>query len=58
MNIANKVWKYNDKTVIEPFRVIQERKKNGLHPSCPELTPTLQKSRIPQILGGEDEVPL
>ncbi|MGI9320401.1 MAG: nucleoside phosphorylase [Thiogranum sp.] len=27
--------KYGDKVVIEPARVIQERKKIGLHPSCP-----------------------
>jgi len=26
---------YGDKAVIEPVRVIQERKKIGLHPSCP-----------------------
>jgi len=26
---------YGDKAVIEPARVIQERKKIGLHPSCP-----------------------
>ena len=27
--------KYDDKAVIEPARVIEERKKIGLHPSCP-----------------------
>ena len=27
--------KYGDKAVIEPDRVIEERKKIGLHPSCP-----------------------
>ena len=27
--------KYGDKAVIEPARVIQERKQIGLHPSCP-----------------------
>jgi uridine phosphorylase len=30
-----KVRKYGDKAVIEPARVIKERKKIGLHPSCP-----------------------
>jgi hypothetical protein len=29
--------KYGDRAVIEPARVIQERKKIGLHPSCPVL---------------------
>ena len=36
-----KARKYGDKAVIEPARVIQERKKIGLHPSCPELTENL-----------------
>ncbi len=31
-NIARK---YGDKVVIEPARVIQERKQIGLRPSCP-----------------------
>jgi uridine phosphorylase len=35
MSIPNKARKYGDKAVIEPSRVIQERKKVGLHPSCP-----------------------
>ncbi|MHC4689841.1 MAG: nucleoside phosphorylase [Planctomycetota bacterium] len=35
MSISNKARKYGDKVVIEPARVIQERKKIGLHPSCP-----------------------
>jgi hypothetical protein len=35
MNMPNKVRKYGDKVVIEPTRVIHERKKIGLHPSCP-----------------------
>ena len=35
MNIQNKSLKYGDKAVIEPARVIQERKKIGLHPSFP-----------------------
>jgi uridine phosphorylase len=35
MSIPNKARKYGDKAVIEPARVIQERKKIGLHPSCP-----------------------
>ena len=35
MSISNKARKYGDKAVIEPDRVIQERKKIGLHPSCP-----------------------
>ena len=33
--MVNKARKYGDKAVIEPARVIQERKKIGLHPSCP-----------------------
>jgi uridine phosphorylase len=33
--MPNKARKYGDKAVIEPARVIQERKKIGLHPSCP-----------------------
>jgi uridine phosphorylase len=33
--MPNKTRKYGDKAVIEPARVIQERKKIGLHPSCP-----------------------
>jgi hypothetical protein len=35
MSMANNARKYGDKAVIEPVRVIQERKKIGLHPSCP-----------------------
>jgi len=35
LNISDKAQKYGDKAVIEPARVIQERKKIGLHPSCP-----------------------
>jgi uridine phosphorylase len=35
MSIPNKARKYGDKAIIEPARVIQERKKIGLHPSCP-----------------------
>ena len=35
MSIPNKARKYDDKAVIEPARVIQERKDAGLHPSCP-----------------------
>jgi hypothetical protein len=35
MSMSNKARKYGDKAVIEPARVIQERKKVGLHPSCP-----------------------
>ena len=35
MSMLNKARKYGDKVVIEPARVIQERKQNGLHPSCP-----------------------
>ena len=35
MNMPNKARKYGDRAVIEPARVIQERKKVGLHPSCP-----------------------
>ena len=27
--------KYDDTAIIEPTRVIEERKKIGLHPSCP-----------------------
>jgi uridine phosphorylase len=34
MSIPNKAGKYNGKAVIEPRKVIQERKKKGLHPSC------------------------
>jgi hypothetical protein len=33
--MGHKTRKYDDKVVIEPARVIQERKKIGLHPSCP-----------------------
>jgi len=33
--MPNKARKSGDKAVIEPARVIQERKKIGLHPSCP-----------------------
>ena len=33
--MPNRARKYGDKAVIEPARVIQERKKIGLHPSCP-----------------------
>ena len=35
MSMPNKARNYGDKAVIEPARVIQERKKIGLHPSCP-----------------------
>ncbi len=35
MSMPNKARKYGDKAVIEPARVIQERKQIGLHPSCP-----------------------
>ena len=35
MSIPNKARKYGDEAVIEPARVIQERKQIGLHPSCP-----------------------
>jgi uridine phosphorylase len=35
MSMPPKARKYGDKAVIEPARVIQERKKIGLHPSCP-----------------------
>jgi uridine phosphorylase len=35
MSIVNKAKKYGNKAVIEPARVIQERKKIGLHPSRP-----------------------
>ncbi|MHC4140639.1 MAG: nucleoside phosphorylase [Planctomycetota bacterium] len=38
MSMPNKTLKYGDKAVIEPARVIQERKKIGLHPSCPVPT--------------------
>jgi uridine phosphorylase len=33
--MGHKTRKYDDKVVIEPARVIQERKQIGLHPSCP-----------------------
>jgi uridine phosphorylase len=35
MSMPNNARKYGDKAVIEPAGVIQERKKIGLHPSCP-----------------------
>jgi hypothetical protein len=35
MIMLDNEWKYADKAVIEPARVIEERKKIGLHPSCP-----------------------
>ncbi|MHC4114446.1 MAG: nucleoside phosphorylase [Planctomycetota bacterium] len=35
MSIPNRARKYGDKAVIEPVRVIEERKQIGLHPSCP-----------------------
>ncbi len=35
MSKPNKARKYDDKGIIEPVRVIEERKKIGLHPSCP-----------------------
>ena len=35
MSVPNKERKYGNKVVIEPARVIEERKKIGLHPSCP-----------------------
>jgi uridine phosphorylase len=36
MIMLDNEWKYGNKAVIEPARVIEERKKIGLHPSCPE----------------------
>jgi hypothetical protein len=38
MIMPNRTHKYRDKAVIEPARVIEERKKVGLHPSCPVPT--------------------
>jgi uridine phosphorylase len=35
MSMPDRARKYGDKAVIEPARVIQERKQIGLHPSCP-----------------------
>ncbi len=35
MNMINRERKYSDKAIIEPARVIEERKQIGLHPSCP-----------------------
>jgi len=35
MSMTDKKRKYGDKAIIEPARVIEERKKIGLHPSCP-----------------------
>jgi uridine phosphorylase len=35
MIMLDNEWKYGNKAVIEPARVIEERKKIGLHPSCP-----------------------
>jgi len=35
MSFPNKSNKYDVKAIIEPTRVIQERKQIGLHPSCP-----------------------
>ena len=35
MIMPNKERKYGDKALIEPSRVIEERKEIGLHPSCP-----------------------
>ena len=35
MIMPNKERKYGDKALIEPNRVIEERKEIGLHPSCP-----------------------
>ena len=35
MNMMDMERKYRDKAVIEPARVIEERKKIGLHPACP-----------------------
>jgi uridine phosphorylase len=35
MSKPNKTQKYGHKAVIEPATVIEERKKIGLHPSCP-----------------------
>ncbi len=35
MNMINMERKYRDKAIIEPARVIHERKKIGLQPSCP-----------------------
>ncbi len=33
--MINKERKYSGRAVIEPARVIQERKDAGLHPTCP-----------------------
>jgi uridine phosphorylase len=33
--MPDKIGKYRDKAVIEPARVIKERRQIGLHPSCP-----------------------
>jgi uridine phosphorylase len=35
MSMPNKARTYDDKAIIEPARVIEERKQIGLHPSCP-----------------------
>jgi hypothetical protein len=35
MSMPNSARKYGDEAVIEPSRVIQERRKIGLQPSCP-----------------------
>jgi uridine phosphorylase len=35
MTMPNRTHKYREKAVIEPVRVIEERKMIGLHPSCP-----------------------
>jgi len=33
--MPDKKWKYDEIAIIEPVRVIEERKEIGLHPSCP-----------------------
>ena len=33
--MPDKKWKYDEMAIIEPSRVIDERKEIGLHPSCP-----------------------
>ena len=35
MSMPNRTRNHGDRAVIEPARVIQERRKIGLHPSCP-----------------------
>jgi hypothetical protein len=52
MSIPNKARKYGDKAVIEPARVIEERKKIGLHPSCP--VPVVENLCLVLLAGGTD----